>query len=49
MCDFYFLFQFSMNVLSAKRIAPGGTPRFVASHLGLNCLPMSHKKDDDLI
>ena len=34
-----------MHFLSAKRIAPDGTPRFAASHLGLFCLPMSHKKD----
>ena len=36
---------FSMNFLQANRIAPDGTPRFAASHLGLFCLPMSHKKD----
>ena len=35
--------------MSANRIAPDGTPRFAASHLGLFCLPMSHKKDDRLI
>ena len=33
----------------ANRIAPDGTPRFAASHLGLLCLPMSHKKDTRLI
>ena len=26
-------------------MAPDGTPRFATSHLGLFCLPMSHKKD----
>ena len=33
-----------MTFLCANRIAPDGTPRSAASHLGLNCLPMSHKK-----
>ena len=31
--------------MSADRIAPDATTRFAASHLGLFCLPMSHKKD----
>ena len=35
--------------MSANRIALDGTPRFAASHLGLFCLPMSHKKDARLI
>ena len=35
--------------MSANRIALDGTPRFAASHLGLFCLPMSHKKDASLI
>ena len=43
--DFRFLFTFTMNYLLANRIAPDGTPRFAASHLGLFCLPMSQKKD----
>ena len=30
-------------------MAPDGTPRFAASHLGLFCLPMSHKKDARLL
>ena len=42
---FSFLFHFSMKIMSANRIAPDGTPRSAASHLGLFCLPMSHKKD----
>ena len=33
----------------ANRIAPNETSRFVASHLGLFCLPMSHKKDARLL
>ena len=33
----------------ANRIAPDGTPHFASSHLGLFCLPMSHKKDARLI
>ena len=43
--DFSFLFHFSMKIKIANRIAPDGTPRFAASHLGLFCLPLSHKKD----
>ena len=43
--NFSFLFHFSMKIKIANRIAPDGTPRFVASHLGLFCLLMSHKKD----
>ena len=46
---FQFLFQFLMRIVSANRIAPDGTLRFAASHLGLFCLPMSHKKDARLI
>ena len=41
----FFLFHFSLKILQANRIAPDGTPRFAASHLGLCCLPMSHKRD----
>ena len=41
---FHFYFIFRLN-----RIAPDGTPRFAASHLGLFCLLMSHKKDARLI
>ena len=51
--NFSFLFLFSMKLMSANRIAnriaPDGTPRLAASHLGLFCLPMSHKKDARLI
>ena len=47
--DFSFLFHFSIKFMKANRIAPDGTPHFCASHLGLFCLPMSHKKDDRLI
>ena len=46
---FSFLFHFSMKNKTRNRIAPDGTPRFAASHLGLFCLPMSHKKDSRLI
>ena len=35
----------STNFISANRIAPGGTPHFMASYLGLFCLPMPHKND----
>ena len=44
-CDFLFIYDFSMKFLYANRIALDGTPRAVVSHLGLYCLPMSHKKD----
>ena len=47
--DFSFLFHFSMKNIKANRIAPDGTPRFAASHLGLFCLLMPHKKDTRLI
>ena len=42
--DFSFLFHVSMKIMSANRKAPDGTLRFAASHLGLFCLPMSHKR-----
>ena len=42
---FFFISFFSMKFLCANRIAPDGTPRSAALHLGLCCLPMSHKKD----
>ena len=38
-----------MKILLGNRIAPDGTPRSAASHLGLFCLPMSHKRDARLI
>ena len=43
--DFEFSFYFSMKFLKANRIAPDGTLHSEASHLGLYCLPMSHKRD----
>ena len=43
------VFHFSMKILQANRLAPDGTPRFSASHLGLFCLPMSRQKDARLI
>ena len=43
--DFKFSYKFLMIILLANRIAPDGMPRFAASHLGLYCLPMSHKKN----
>ena len=39
----------SMKFLLANGMAPDETLHSVASHLGLYCLPMSHKKDDMLI
>ena len=47
--DFYVLSDFSMKFLCANRIAPDGTLRSAASHLGLYCLPMYHKKGARLI
>ena len=38
---FLFLFHFSMKTRKANKIAPDGR---AASHLGLFCLPKSHKK-----
>ena len=43
--DLIFLSDFSMEFFCANRIAPDGMPRSAASHLGLCCLPMSHKRD----
>ena len=37
------------EIHEANRIAPDGTPPFAASHMGLFCLPMSHKKDAMLV
>ena len=44
----FLLSHFSMKFLCANRISPDWTPRSAASHLGLCCLPMSHKKDAGL-
>ena len=44
--NFHFSMKFQAN---RSRIAPDETPRFAASHLGLICLPMSHKKDSRFI
>ena len=38
-----------MKFMSANRIAPDGTPHYAASHLGLFCLHMSHRKNAMLI
>ena len=46
--DFYFYLNL-MKFLCANRIAPDGMPRSAASHLGLCCLPISHKKDARLM
>ena len=44
-CDFKISLYISIIFLYENRIAPDGTPRSAASHLGLFCLPMSHKRD----
>ena len=41
---FYSIFRKKKKNLIVN-IAPDGTPRSAASHLGLCCLPISHKKD----
>ena len=48
---FSFLFHFLIKLMKANRIDPDGTPRFVASHMGLFCMPkaMSHKNNVRLI
>ena len=46
--DFNFSFTCSMKFLR-KQNSPDVMPCSAASHLGLYCLPMSHKKDDRLI
>ena len=38
-----------MTFLCANRIAPDGTPRSAASHLGLYCLSIFHRRDARLI
>ena len=43
MSIFSLSFHFSMKFVKANRIASNGTPHFSA-HLGLFCLPMSHKR-----
>ena len=47
--DFSFVFHFWMKFMFANRIATDGMPHFAASHLGLFCLPMSHRKNAKLI
>ena len=46
---FKFYSTFDENSLSKHRIVPDGMPRSATSHLGLFCLPMSHKRDARLI
>ena len=41
--NFSFLFHFSMKIKIANKVAPDGTLRFAASHLGFFCLPMSQR------
>ena len=38
-----------MKFMTANRTSPDGTPRSAASHTGLLCLHLSHKKDARLI
>ena len=45
MSDFKILIHFLRKFLQANRIPPDGTLRSAVSHLGLFCLPMSHKRD----
>ena len=41
----FFLISFLVKFLCANRIAQDGMPHSAASHRGLCCLPMSHKKN----
>ena len=48
MLEVIFIFlisHFSKKFPCANRVARDGTPRLAASHLGLCCLPVSHKKE----
>ena len=47
--NFSFSFHFFMKIKTANRKASDGMLGIAASHLGLFCLPMSHKKDFRLI
>ena len=42
---FEFLFHLKNKNSTQTEKKLDGTPRSAASHLGLNCLPMSHEKD----
>ena len=42
-------FSFLMKIILTNRKVPAGMPRFAASHLGLFCWHISHKKDARLI
>ena len=46
---FFILFKFELNILQENSADPDQTPLYVASDLGLYCLPMSHIKDARLI
>ena len=46
---FLSIYHFFDIIMSANRIAADGTSHCAASHLGLFCLPLSHKKDARLI
>ena len=48
--DFLFFISFFDEIsLHENGISPDGTQRSAASHLGLFCLPMSHKRRPGLI
>ena len=49
MSNLSFLFHFLIKIKIENRKAPDGKPRFMASNLGLFCLPMSDKNDARLI
>ena len=46
---FFIFISFFDEIHKTNRIAPDGMTCFAASHLGLLCLRMSHKKDVRLI
>ena len=47
-CNFSFFISFVDEFPVANGIAPDGMPRFAASHLGLFCLHVSHKRTSGL-
>ena len=47
--DFSFLIHFLVNFLFANKTAPAEMLHSAVSHLGIYCLPMSHKKGARLI
>ena len=47
--EWFKIFIHYFDEFSLSKIAPEGMLRYTTSHLGLNCLPMSHKWDARII